>query len=250
MIRSASRAHYKDLTVANGFVNAYSHALEGDLFRRLLTPVLNSAKSSNAVVRTNAALLFASIVQKTHLTSDVDLVVKELITLPKAGKTAGPDHRVTLYTMLGSVKPSLGSVAILEAGLPLLAKETHDAAVSAIADSATPHLSHCLHQDIAIPPDVVAVLAKEMTSAKPVVRRATCSLVANAFATLRLLERPSAAAEALGSALLPAFETNLKTVASNPLTAPAGPLEGYTAVSTVLGRISASPGFGEPLLNR
>lgn len=242
-------AYCNDSTVVNGFVSAYSHAIEGDSFRRLLTPVLNNAKSSNPHVRTNAASLFETMIQKTHQNSDVDMAVKELLALPKAGKTAGPDHRVTLYTMLGSVKPSSGvSVAILEIGLPLLAKETHDAAVSALAASISSHLSYCLSEDIPVPPDAVAVLLKEMNSAKPIIRRATCNLVANAFAALRLLERPTAAAEALGHALLPAFETNLKTVASSPLAAPAGPLEGYTAVATLLGRISTSPGFGKPVL--
>ena len=209
---------------------------------------MNSAKSSNPNVRTNAASLFETIIQKAHQDADIDATVKELLALPKAGKTSGPDHRVTLYTMLGSVKrSSTVSAAILETGLPLLAKETHDAAVSALAAALIPHLSHCLSENIPISPAATAVLGKEMNSAKVVIRRATCNLVAEAFASLRLLERPTAAAEVLGRELLPSFETNLKTVASSPLASPAGPLEGYTAIATVLGRISTSPGFGEPI---
>lgn len=233
----------------NGFISAYSRNLEGDSFHRLLTPVLNSAKSNNPTVRTNSVSLFGTIAQKTHKASDIDLVVREVLALPKSGKTAGPDHRVALYTMLGSVKPSSTvSAAILDAGLPLLAKETHDAAVSALGASLTPHLSYCLTEDTPVPPDATAVLVKELNSAKPVIRRATCNLVANAFAALRLIERPTAAAEALARTLVPSFETNLRTVASSPLAAPAGPLEGYTAIATLLGRISASPGFGESVI--
>ncbi|TFY63660.1 hypothetical protein EVJ58_g3122 [Rhodofomes roseus] len=232
------------LAVVNSFVGAYSHPIEGDSFHRLLTPVLNSAKSSNANVRSNATLLFKIVIEKTPQPSDVDLAVKELLVLPKASKTAGPDHRVALYTMLGYVEPSpTVSAAILETGLPLLAKETHDAAVSALSSSLTPHLGYCLREDVAVPPDATSVLVKEMNSSKPVIRRAFCVLVASAFWDLQSL--PTTTSESLGRALLPAFETNLKTVASGPLTAAAGPLEGYTATAVLLGPFAASGKFDD-----
>ncbi|KAH9915889.1 armadillo-type protein [Fomitopsis serialis] len=186
MDKALLRSPEISLAVVTDFVKAYPHAIEGDSFRRLLTPVLNSARSSNATVRLNATLLFKAIIEETQQASDIDLAVNELLALPKASKTAGPDHRVALYTMLGYVKPS-PSAAILESGLPLLAKETHDAAVSALSSSLAPHLGHCLREDVAIPAGATSVLVREANSSKPAIRRAFCILVARYTATAVLL---------------------------------------------------------------
>ena len=89
------------------FFVAFSHPLEGDLFRKLLTPILNNSRSTNTLTRASAVQLFSAIVAKTEEKADLDLAVSELFSLPTSGKTAGADHRVALYTMLGFVKPSV-----------------------------------------------------------------------------------------------------------------------------------------------
>ena len=161
--------------------------------------------------------------------ADIDYAVNGVLALPKAGRTTGPDHRFALYTMLDFIQPSSStSTAIVPAGLPLLAKETHDAAISVLAASVAPHLAYCMKQDIALPVDIVSLVVKEMNSVKPVTRRAFCRLLGDAF--WRLDNIKSDISLSLAKAVLPALENNLKTVAAGPLAAAAGPLEGYTAV--------------------
>ena len=145
--------------------------------------------------------------------------------------------------MLGVVPSSEAvSTTIVKTALPLLAKETHDAAMSILADSLTPHVVCCLKAETTLPNDTVSVAAKEMTSAKPAVRRAFCSLVGSAL--WELDDALSPAAVSFAKAVVPAFETNLKTISANPLNATAGALEGYVAVAILLGPLSRSKQFG------
>ncbi|KAH9856756.1 ARM repeat-containing protein [Lenzites betulinus] len=242
MERALLRSPEISLSIITEFLPAYSHPVEGDLFRKLLTPTLNSAKSTNLIVRANSGGLFKVLMRSNHNVADQEHATNELLSLPKAGKTAGPDHRVVLYTMLGAVPPSQSvSSAALQTGLPLLAKETHDAAVTALADSITPHLAFSLRSDSVLPGDAINVLAKEMTNPKPVIRRAFCSLVGNAIWDLGQLG--STTATAFAKAVIPSFDANLKAVSSNPTNAPAGPLEAYIAVAALLGPISQSKQF-------
>ena len=224
------------------FLPAYAHPVEGDAFRRLLTPALNSAKSSNHIVRASSISLFKVLVQRTQAPADLEHAANELLTLPKAGKTAGPDHRLALYTMLGAIPPGAVSAVIVEASLPLLAKETHDASVSVLAASLSPHLVACLKSDASLSGNSITVASKEMTNSKPVIRRAFCSVVGSALWELGSLEFPSALEFA--KAIVPSLETNLKTVAANPTGAAAGPLEGYVAAAILLGPLSHSHQFG------
>ena len=146
--------------------------------------------------------------------------------------------------MLGFMPTSQSvSSAVVKASLPLLAKETHDAAMTALSTSLAPHLLSCLKSESPLPSETVNVAVKEMTSTKPAVRRAFCSLVGSALWELEDALPP--AAVAFVTAAVPAFETNLKTVAVNPLNATAGALEGYVATAVLLGPLSRSGHFGK-----
>ncbi|KAI8978208.1 ARM repeat-containing protein [Trametes punicea] len=244
MEKALLRSPEISLSIITEFLPAYSHPVEGDSFRRLLTPTLNSAKSTNPVTRTNAGSLFKVLMRLNNSPVDQEHATNELLSLPKAGKTSGPDHRVVLYTMLGAVPTSSAvSPNILQSAMPILAKETRDAAVSVLAASITPHLAYCLRFDSALPGDSAGVIAKEMTSSKPVVRRAFCSLVGSAL--WELGELGSAASIAFAKAVVSSFETNLRTVSANPINAPAGPLEAYIAVAALLGPLSQSKQFDD-----
>lgn len=230
-------------SVIAAFLPAYSHPVEGDAFRRLLTPALNSSKSSNHLVRSSSIALFKILIRLTSSAADLDHSANELLSLPKAGKTAGPDHRTALYTMLGAVPPSDSvSLAIVQTALPLLAKETHEASITILAASLVPHLVTCLRAEAPFPSDAASTAAKEMTGTKPAVRRAFCSLVGSSLWELNTLETD--ASVTFAKAVLPSFETNLKTVVANPLGAVAGPLEGYVAVAVMLGPLSRFGQFG------
>jgi hypothetical protein len=140
------RSLIRILTVICEFFRAYPSPLPQDAFKRILTPILNCSKSSNAVVRSNAIELFKIIVSK-HAEKHEDLksAVVEVLSLPKAGKTTGPDHRVALYTMLQSLPPSPSTSPEVVSSVPtLLTKETNDPAIAALGSALSSHLSYQL----------------------------------------------------------------------------------------------------------
>ncbi|OBZ65072.1 Translational activator GCN1 [Grifola frondosa] len=242
MEKALLRSPEISLNVISYFFTAYSHPVQDDVFKKILTPTLNSSRSTSHVVRMNAAALFKVLIQKSAGEGNVLHAVNEVLAVPKAGKTAGAEHRVALYSMLGSVTPSaLVSETIIQTMLPLLAKETHDAAIVVSTSSITPHLVFCLNANTVLPEDVMSLVVREMNSSKPAIRRAFCSLVGDAF--WQLGELKSEVSLTFAKAVLPAFETNLKTVAANPLNAVAGALEGYIAVAILLGPLSRSGQF-------
>lgn len=231
--------------VVSDLVSAYSSRIDGILFQRILTPTLNSAKSSNPLVRTNATGLFRALVMKTDSMADQELAINELLALPKAGKSSGPDHRIVLYNMLSSIAPSSSvSVLLVEVLPPLIVKETHDPAVAILATALIPHLVFCLRADSPLPSDTIALIAKELNGKKPAIRKALSSVIGD---TLWQLADLSGSAVALAQALLPSFEVNLKTVSANPLNAIATPVEGYIAAAIILGPLSRSGKFGRSI---
>lgn len=230
-------------TVISAFFSAYAHPVTSDVFRRVLTPILNSSRSTNPVTRSSSAELFKAIIGKASDPSDAKFALDELLALPKSGKTSGAEHRVALYTMLGYLVPSNDvSPSVVQSVPPLISKETHEGATTALAASLIPHLVYCLSSDLTLPSDAVSSIAKGMNDAKPAIRRAFCSTVGDALWQLQDLSTEAALAFAKG--ISSALETNLKTVAASPTAAPAGPLEGYVAVALLLGPYNRSGKFG------
>jgi hypothetical protein len=228
------------------FFEAYKHPLDSDTFHRLLTPILTSAKSANALARAGSVGLFKILIEKNPTDLNVELAVNELLALPKARKTAGPDHRTALYSMLSVLTPLFSiSFLVVSAVPPLVEKETHDGPMSILAAALPPHMSFLLHADKPISADITSLLAKEMNNPKPDIRRTFCSLVGDIFWTLGDLS--SEASQAFARAILPSFETSMKTVVANPLNATAGPLEGYIAMAVLLGPLSRSGKFGSTI---
>lgn len=171
------------------------------------------------------------------------LAVTEILSLPKAGKTNGPDHRVALYSMLLAIPPSaFASSTIVQAGPGLLIKETHDAATSVLSAAVTPHLVFMLRENMPIPAEAVNVITKEMASSKPAVRRAFFSLVGNTIWELGELSTDASAEFA--QSVLPALENGLKNVAANPSGSVGGPLEGYIPTALLLGPYLRSEKYG------
>lgn len=150
--------------------------------------------------------------------------------------------------MLGYLTPSeVVSLSLLKTGLPLLAKETHDAAIVVLADSLAPHLVHCLRENLVLPAEVAALISKGMNGSKPLMRRAFCSLVGGAFWSSG--ELTTQVAIDFAKAVFSALENNLKTVAASPAASMAGPLEAYIAVAVILGPFHRSGKFGRSIIS-
>jgi hypothetical protein len=127
--------------------------LQADTFRKILSPTLTNAKSSNATVRAYSVDLFKVLMSNNPTDTAPELAVTELLSLPKAGKTTGPDRRIALYSMLACLAPSPAvSTSILPS---LMAKDTHDTATAVLASVLPPHIVFLLWADT--PPPVEAV---------------------------------------------------------------------------------------------
>jgi hypothetical protein len=199
----------------------------------------------NPFVRTSSIELFRVIMEKNATDVMLEMAVNELLSLPRLSKTAGPDHRATLYAMLSSIKPSHSvSRSIVQVVPPLLARETHDVAVSLLATAIPQHIDFLLHVNEPLLSETTNLIAREMNNAKPMVRRAFCSLVGKA-----LWESENAKSEAFlafATAVLSSLESNLKNVSASPISS-AGPLAGYIASALLLGPLGHSGRFGKHL---
>jgi hypothetical protein len=151
--------------------------------------------------------------------------------------------------MLSFLPPSSGvSASVVESSTPLLAKETHEAAIAVLASALPPHLVFLLKTDMAISAGTTHLIAKEMNNSKPVVRRAFASLAGRVFFE-EDVDYSTGKAFEFAKAILPAFENSLKMVVGNPLNSTGGPLEGYIAVAVLLGPLSRTGKFGTFICN-
>lgn len=253
--RSLLRSPELSLPVVTQFFQSYAQALKPDLFKKMVTQVVNSSKSTNPVVRTNSIALFQALLSTTKAADEAQKselennALTELLALPKTSKTAGPDHRVALYSMLGLISPSSTvSPALVQNTIPLLGKETNEAAISVLAASLPPHITYILHSSNPVPNEVVQLIAKEMGNAKPAVRRAFANLVGSIFFVSEGVSEGEHG-KVFAKGVAPALENALKTVASNAVNAPGGPLEGYVALAVLLGPLEKSGAFGKSLQN-
>ncbi|KAG6810659.1 hypothetical protein H0H92_010871 [Tricholoma furcatifolium] len=244
--KSLLRSPEISLPIIANFLSAYSRPLATDAFRRILTQTLNSAKSSNPLTRSSAVEVFKTLVQANAPSDFTSHAVSELLALPKTGKTTGPDHRVALYSMLAHLSPSVDiSSSVVQTTTPLLSKETHEGAIAVLTGALASHITFLLKspESGAVAPEATALIAKEMGSVKPAVRRAFCGLAG--MILIGGVDFEKAQALAFAKALVPALEASLKAVAANPLTASAGPLEAYIATAVLLGPLAKTGKFND-----
>lgn len=140
-----------------------------------------------------------------------------------------------------SASPQVSSLMVKSVPA-VLAKEANEAAIATLASSLTPHLALHLRENLPVPDEVLKLFVSQMQNSKPIVRRAFVSLVGETFWVLGDLT--TASATTLARAVVTAFESSLKSIATNPLNASAGPVEGYVAAAVLLGPFSRSGVFG------
>lgn len=233
------------LTVMTEFFRAYDRKTEDDVFRRVFATTMNGVKSSNAITRASAVTLFQVALKRNSDPDNEEHCLNEILAPVKTSKSTGPDHRFALYSMLASISPSLAtSASIVDITPTLLVKETNDATIARLSAAATPHFVFLLQNGKQIQASPLTSLVKEMYGGKPALRRATCSLVGDTLLAGSDSATQSDSLKEFTKAVVPAFEENLKAVTSNPLTAPAGPLEGYVALASLLGPVGRYKEFG------
>lgn len=243
MYQSASSLSDELLVVITEFLLAYSYALDLSTFKKLLVASLNSAKSNNPVVRTNAIELFKVLITKDSGSTNVNAALGDVLALPKTGKTTGPEHRLTLYTMLATILPSAEvSGTIVQTVPQLLVKEANDAAVGVLASIMAANLTYMLKANMQVPADITTVVAKEMSNPKLVIRRSFVSIAGSALWHVDMLDTDAVLVFSTG--IISALEANLKAVTTNPLAAAASPWEGYVALALLMGPMAKTGKFG------
>lgn len=239
MERMLIRSPEVSLAVIAAFVTAVP-SITSAVQSKLLPAILVSSKSTSAATRGSSLRLFDVLFTQAAAASlDLAAVAEQVYAPLKAGKTSSPDHRTTLFTMLGSLAPTAKlSTDLVHLTLSLLPKESNDVAVAAMMRVVAVHLPTSLVSGATLETAQVTALIKGMQEPKPTIRRSVCSTVG---AVLWSLDGESDtitdAVKSFGESVLPGLESGLKTVTTNPLNAPAGPLEGLIAVAVLKGRL-------------
>lgn len=198
-------------------------------------------------MRINATGFFKVLIAKDVGGANVSLALTDILALPKTGKTSGPEHRLTLYAMLATIPSSTDASGTIVQTVPqLLVKETNDAAVGMLASIMTTNLTYMLKANMQVPADITTMISKEMSNPKPVIRRAFVSITGLALWNVDTLDTDAALTFSTG--VTSALEANLKTVTANPLTAAIGPLEGYVALSLLMGPLAKTGKFSTLVL--
>lgn len=207
---------------------------------KLLPAILSSAKSINAITRLAALNLF-DILFTLRIAADFDSlpIAEQVFTPLKMGKTSSPDHRTSLFIMLGNLLPQTKlSTELVTLTLTLLSKESNELTIKAMMKVLENHLPTSLIAGEVLGAVQVTALIKGMQEVKPTIRRAVCFTVgAILWKLTEEGEKITEAMKVLGVGILPGLESGLKIVTTNPLNAPAGPLEGFVAVAILKGRI-------------
>jgi hypothetical protein len=244
--RMMLRAPEVALEITADMLLATSHDISPLLPGKLVPSILSAAKSSNAETRAKSVTLFNAVVSRCDDQTRVKIAT-EVLALPKTGKTASVENRATLFTMASSIPASdTASAPILETLIPLIAKETNDAALSALAANLPTHLAHLLQSEISLPPAAVDAFAKELNSAKVSTRRALSMGLGDAVWAVR--EKLSKQGQDTLAAFALSLETNLQSASANPASNPPGFVEGYVAAALAFGPLSTSKLAKSPAL--
>ena len=229
---------YYPSTVVAEFLKAYQGEISEQAFASILKSILSGAKSSNLSVRHDSCTLFSILVNhKGRADASVETAVNEVLALPKASKTSGAEHRIALYEMLHSIKPASGIAQTISKSLPLLlTKETNEVAIPLLAQTLALQLTYLLEENVSVDQSITNAIAKEMSSTKPVMRRAFCTIAGNSLWSIS--DKATEAGKTFASSILQPLENSLKIVAANPLMASTGPFEGYMSFALMLGPLS------------
>ena len=203
-------------------------------FPRLLATLLNCSKSTNVVVRVGSGDLWDVIATKINEEQST-IAFTEIIAPLAAGKTTSIDHKIALFRFLASLSPSKAvSGALVTATVPLLIKETNDAAISALVPVIPRHAaySHSLSGG-GIDSATSALICKELVSSRVPLHKALVTIVGETFWSLveQVSSSVSPAAIEFAKGVTPLLEKNLRTFTGSPLTSAFGVNDGYTSAT-------------------
>lgn len=213
---------------------AYPREISPTVFPRLLTALLNCSKSTNAGVRAGSVDLWHVLATKIN-EEQSSTAFSEIIAPLAAGKTTSVDHKITLFHFLASISPSNAvSGALVTATVPLLIKETNDAAVSALVLVIPRHTAYgyglsgsCMDSATS------ALICKELVSSKVPLHKALVTIIGETFWSLVEQDTSSVSPAVIefAKAVTPLLEKNLQMFTGSPLTSAFGANDGYVSAT-------------------
>lgn len=188
-------------------------------------------------MRATSIPAMSSLLKRDLGSESLENFVKELLALPKSGKTASPEHRQTLFSILSNVEPGDKVSPEIAFALPgLLAKENSDVVIPALRNALSVHFAFVLRLGtVPIPPAVTALFVKETAGTKPPIRRAFLHTIGLSFDPPKANNdefKWSKTSEELATSLVPSLEAVLKNAVASPLDLAKGPMEGYVTLAT------------------
>ncbi|TIC67402.1 ARM repeat-containing protein [Wallemia mellicola] len=219
------------LQIVISILTKYKGDLEG-IITRFISALVSVTKNQNPDVRALGPLFVQTVVKANDefgRAFDWTPFANDIINIPKTNKTASPDHRSTLFTLLNYI-PTGDEVSksITETLPPLIAKENNDGAIQSLTSALSPHLAHAISTG-STSASTFTPLVSALSSTKPVVKRATGACVGQAIWSVN----DFTTIEPFVKMILPAFDAELKVMTTNALTAPAGALVGYIVVAAM-----------------
>ncbi len=207
---------------------------------RILPQILAASKSTNALTRSSAALLFNTLVTPFAGKAESGDVLKALardVGSPlRNNKTASPEQRIALCEMLESLR-SAGSAQtdvlseMSDSIAGSLAKETNEAAIKASLRTLGDTLKLLLSQDVDCSKGAAATFVKGMSDSKANIRRQYLGAVGDLlWSFAEQPDRETPAIKTFAKASCSGFESALKTAASG---SPGSAVEGWIAVASL-----------------
>lgn len=227
----SKRSYYSAASIS--FFSSYTQTISSATFQKVLVVAVNSASSSNPSVRSKAIKLFTALCRSRE--SLHEQALDAVLDTPKKGKTAGAEHRATLYSMLISLPPNQKiSKLLVTAIVPLLMKENHDLPITVIEQVVPGHLAELLKSNT-VDADVTTVIAKELTTPKTLAnrRRACIGIVGEVIWSL-VSSPNSEGFQNFLEPMVPVLEASLRTFSSNPTSGSGSVTEAYIALSALL----------------
>ena len=214
--------------------------LSAEIPQKLVPGMISATKSAKPENR-SAAVAFGISLAKRLGAQAQGKMMTETLALPISGKTTGPENRIALFEIAASIPANASTSGVATSGLiPLLSKETNEAAAEALCAALTCHLTYCTAEDVGQPDDkCLTSLKKDVTSMKTVLRRQVLLTIADALWASDASATWSAAGTKMAEAIIPGLETAFKSASTLlPTSASSALLEPYMAVALVGGPLA------------
>lgn len=213
--------------------------------KKLVDPLLTHMRSSSAVTRRDAILLWQALCKICHDETHLTTVCTNAGKLLTTGKVTSWEHRILVYQAIASLsEPALSVVSqkAAEIYLAMVVKEANEQALSAAIQGLGNHISvlTASTDEMSKYQQIVEKSLKEMAdgliSAKALARKSWAMTLGQIV--LSAPQHGEHLADVLPKLLTALFST-FKKIADKPLAFKDGPLEAYILIAIVSGQINS-----------